>query len=72
MKQLMALKTATSSLGGKCVQAGIEQDRYSLVENTVPFDMRNFENSNQNFWSNETCHKNDTFVVLRLVFMSGT
>ena len=46
-KQLnTALKTATSShhfiLGGKCAQAGIEQDRFGLVENTVPFNIRKF------------------------------
>ena len=29
-------------LGGKCAQAGIEQDRFSLVENTVPFNIRKF------------------------------
>ena len=29
-------------LGGKCAQAGIEQDRFGLVENTVPFNIRKF------------------------------
>ena len=29
-------------LGGKCAQAGIERDRYGLVENTVPFDIGKF------------------------------
>ena len=29
-------------LGGKCAQAGIAQDRFGLVENTVPFNIRKF------------------------------
>ena len=29
-------------LGGKCAQAGVEQDRFGLVENTVPFNIRKF------------------------------
>ena len=29
-------------LGGNCAQAGIEQDRFGLVENTVAFNIRKF------------------------------
>ena len=29
-------------LGGKCAQAGIEHDRFGLVENTVPFNIQKF------------------------------
>ena len=33
---------ARALLGEKCAQAGIEQDRFDLVENTVPFNIRKF------------------------------
>lgn len=44
IKQLTALKTAFCQviLDGKCAQAGIEHDRFGLVENTFPFDIRKF------------------------------
>ena len=31
-------KSAILNLGGKCVRVGMERDRVSQVENTVPFD----------------------------------
>ena len=46
-------------LGGKCAQAGIEQDRFRLVENTVSFNIRKFRKFKPGFlvkWNEpETC-----------------